>query len=162
MNTLVICLVLHHSLVLGAPQNRVGTFSSFSNFHPASQTLRAGSHTQLSQSVSSQDTFFQSLDYGLGSLFNTESLGFGGTGLEGFGIDTGSFDAFSATSGMWDLKYIPDYRYMKQSYPDLAGGKLTRPTERIDYSFFKDMFSFLHFHLLNLQLIKAEYYQDTE
>ena len=100
MKTSVICLVLHLCPVLGAPQTSAGTFSAFSNFTPASQTFRAGSNTQLSQTVdSSQDTFFQSLDYGLDSFFSGDGLGLAGAGFPGLDANSGNFDVFAAATG---------------------------------------------------------------
>ena len=74
--------VMFTGLVFTRPQNNVGTFSSFSNFNPNTQTFSAGTNTQFSQTFSSsQDSFSQPLDSGLGALF--PGISFGPTGLEG-------------------------------------------------------------------------------
>ena len=112
MKISVIGYVLFNRLVFARPQNNVGTFSSFSNFNPNTQTFSAGINTQLSQTFStSHDSFLQPLDSGLDGLFPGNS--FGATGLDGlantgFGANSfldpsltlgGSFAVFSSGTG---------------------------------------------------------------
>ena len=109
MKISVISFVLFNRLVFARPQNNVGTFSSFSNFNPNTQTFSAGINTQLSQTFStSQDSFLQPLDSGLDGLIPGNSFGATGlVGLDNTGFDVnsfldpsltlgGSFDVFSA------------------------------------------------------------------
>ena len=112
MKTLVICFFLCQGLVLSRPQNNAGSFSTFSNFDPKTQTFTAGTNTQLSHTFSSnQDTFFQSLDTGLDGFVQDNVLG--ATGFDshpntGFNVNGyldpslllgGSFDVFASATG---------------------------------------------------------------
>ena len=107
MKISVLSVVLFNGFVFSKPQNNIGTFSSFSNFNPNTQTFSAGTNTQFSQTFSTnQDSLLQPLDSGLDGLFTSNI--FGATGQDGLAntgfLDPslplgGSLDVFSSASG---------------------------------------------------------------